>query len=440
MKTLYIECKMGAAGDMLTGALLELLSEEERKTAIATLENLGIDGVNFSMEKTLKCGIQGTQVHVTVNGLEEGEEGAHEHAHHHEDHDHGHHHDEHGHEHHHHEEHDHQSHEHHEHHHHTHGAHEHHKLSDITETIGKLKVPEKVKKDAAAVYTLIAQAESHAHGKEVDQIHFHEVGNKDAIMDVTAVCYLMDLIGAERILVSPINVGSGTVRCAHGIMPVPAPATEFLLRGIPYYQGETRTELCTPTGAALLKYFGQDFCQMPLMKMQKTGIGCGKKEFEAPNCVRIFLGETCSMDNEDQIVQLETNIDDMTAEEIGFAMDRLFASGALEVFTSPVYMKKNRPGTMFTVICTEEKKEKILETFFHHTTTIGIREKKCSRHILKRKISEIQTPIGTVHQKISEGYGSITSKYEYDDMAKIALEKNMSLREVAKFLDGHNHN
>ncbi len=450
MKTLYIECKMGAAGDMLTGALLELLPEEERKTAVATLENLGIDGVKFSTEKILKCGIQGTCVHVTVNGEEEGDhhhdhhhhdhdhhhEG-HEHHHHHEtfDHSHEHHHDEH--EHHHHDDHDTHGHEVQEHHHH-HGPHAHHKLSDISNTIASLRVSDKVKRDAVAVYNLIAQAESHAHGVEVDQIHFHEVGNKDAIMDVTAVCYLMDLMGAEKIIASQINVGSGTVHCAHGIMPVPAPATEFILRGIPYYQGEIKSELCTPTGAALLKYFAEDFCSQPPMKIQGVGIGCGKKDFEQANCVRIFLGETCDKNLKDHILQLEANVDDMTAEEIGFALDRLFEAGALEAFTSPVYMKKNRPGTMITVICAEEKKDGILETFFRHTTTIGIREKKCSRYVLKRELTEVETPMGTVHKKISEGYGSRIAKIEYDDLAKIAMEKNMSLREVRRIIEKSN--
>lgn len=429
MKTLYIECKMGAAGDMLTGALLELLSEEDRKIALKTLENLGIEGVEFSTEKMLKCGIQGTHVHVKVNGEEEGEHHHHEHEHeqeeHHHEHMHEHHHEEH-----HHHDHDHE-HEEHSHHHH----HEHHKLSDISEVIGKLNVSEKVKKDAIAVYNLIAQAESHAHGVEVDQIHFHEVGNKDAIMDVTAVCYLMDLIKADKILVSPVHVGSGSVHCAHGVMPVPAPATEFLLRDIPYYQGEIKSELCTPTGAALLKYFGQEFCSQPVMKVEKVGIGCGKKDFEAANCVRVFMGETGGSAEKDQIIQLDANVDDMTAEELGFAMERLFDAGAREVFTSSVYMKKNRPGTMITVICSEDKKDDILAAFFKHTTTIGIRQKICDRYILKREISEVETSIGTVRVKKSEGYGSSVTKYEYDDIAKIALENNMSLREVRGIIE-----
>lgn len=417
MKTLYIECKMGAAGDMLTAALLELLPEEKREEALKNLQNAGIEGVQFACEKMIKCGIQGTHVKVLINGQEEESVDADTHHHH------EHHHEEHQHEEHHHEE---------EHHHHHH--HEHHKLSDVTEVISKLNFSEKVKKDAVEVYNLIAQAESHAHGVEVNEIHFHEVGNKDAIMDITAVCYLMNLIGADKIIASPIHVGSGSVHCAHGVMPVPAPATEYLLRGIPYYQGEIKSELCTPTGAALLKYFASSFEAQPMMKVEKVGIGCGKKDFPAANCVRAFFGEEV-FNSTDRIIELDANIDDMTAEEIGFAMDRLFEAGAREVFTSSVYMKKNRPGVLISVICSEDKKEEILKAFFKHTTTIGIRQKLCDRYILNREVTSVKTEMGEIRKKISEGYGTSTEKLEYDDLVKIALEKNLSLREVRKLVD-----
>lgn len=409
MKGLYIECKMGAAGDMLTAALLELLPENKRQEAISALQNIGLDGVEFSTEKMVKCGIQGTHVNVRINGQEEESHDAH-HDHHHEEHEHSHQ----------------------EHHHH---HHEHHKLADIETVINHLNISDTVKKNALSVYKLIAQAESHAHGVEVDQIHFHEVGNKDAIMDVTAVCYLMDLLGADKIIASPVHVGSGSVHCAHGIMPVPAPATEYLLRGIPYYQGEIKNELCTPTGAALLKFFAQDFGPQPMMKIEQVGIGCGKKDFEAANCVRIFMGEFVDTALEDQIIQLDANIDDMSAEEIGFAMNRLFDAGAFEVFTSSVFMKKNRPGTLITVICSKEKKDEIVKTFFKHTTTIGIRERSYQRNILRREISVKKTSLGDVRIKASSGYGCQTQKYEYDDLAKIALENNMSLREVRALVE-----
>lgn len=420
MKTLYIECKMGAAGDMLTAALLELLPEEKRAEAINTLQNIGLDGVEFHTEKMTKCGIQGTHVHVHVNGVEEESHDHHHEHHHHEEHTHEHSH-EHSHEH----EHHHHEHENHEEHH-----HEHHSLSDISDSITNLLISDAVKKDVIAVYSLIAQAESNAHGVKVEEIHFHEVGNKDAIMDITAVCYLMNLIGAEKILASPVHVGSGSVHCAHGIMPVPAPATEYLLRGIPYYQGDIKGELCTPTGAALLKYFAQDFGPQPMMKISQVGIGCGKKDFAAANCVRIFMGETVDSLLEDKVYQLDTNVDDMTGEDIGFAMDRLFEAGAYEVFTTAVNMKKNRPGTLITVIVSAEKKDAVIKAFFKHTTTIGIRQKTYDRNILERNITVVRTPLGDIRKKESSGYGVSKAKLEFDDLAKIAIQKGLSLAEV----------
>jgi len=402
MKTLYIECKMGIAGDMLTAALLELLPEEKRIQAVNTLNNIGLEGVQFSTEKMTKCGIQGTHVNVLVNGEEEESLDAEPHHHSHEG----------------------------EHHHHNH-----HSVEDINQTVNGLNISDKVKKDVVEVYKLLAEAESHAHGVEVNQIHFHEVGNKDAIMDITAACYLMNEIGADKIIASPVHVGSGSVHCAHGILPVPAPATEYLLRGIPYYQAQIKNELCTPTGAALLKYFVQSFGPQPVMKVDAVGIGCGKKDFEAANCVRVFMGQESGSVFEDKILQLDANIDDMTAEEIGFAMDRLFEAGAREVFTSSVYMKKNRPGVLITVICSEDKKEDILAAFFKHTTTIGIRQKVCDRYILKREMSVVKTPYGDVRKKSSEGYGSSTEKLEFDDLAEIAIKNGLSLREVKAMIE-----
>lgn len=413
MKTLFIECKMGAAGDMLTAALLELLEENQKQEAIEMLKNIGLEEVEFSSEKVSKCGIQGTHVHIHIHGQEEGDC-----IHHHEEHA----------------EHEHSSEHHHEHHHH---------LSHIVQTVSTLNLPEAVKQHTIEVYNLLAQAESHAHGVPVDQIHFHEVGEKDAIMDIASVCLLMNMINPEQIVASPVHVGSGTVHCAHGVLPVPAPATEYLLRGIPYYQGNIQSELCTPTGAALLKHFATSFGQQPMMTVEKVGVGCGKKDFPSANIVRVFLGESCtattvssdSTNSGDTIIELDANVDDMSAEEIGFAMDRLLESGAREVFTSSVYMKKNRPGTLITVICTQDKKEQIIEQLFKHTTTIGIRQKICNRYIQKREMKIVATPYGDVRKKISTGYGNTKSKLEYDDLARIALEKGMSLRQVRKLVE-----
>ena len=295
-----------------------------------------------------------------------------------------------------------------------------------------LDLPEKVKEDILAVYQLIAEAESHAHGLPVDQIHFHEVGTMDAVADITAVCLLMNLIGADEVVASPVHVGYGQVKCAHGILPVPAPATAFILQGVPIYGGSIEGELCTPTGAALLKHFANRFDSMPLMKVQNTGYGMGKKDFPAANCIRAMLGE--SEERRDEIIELSCNVDDMTGEEIGFAMERLFEGGALDVYTIPIGMKKNRPGTLIRVMCSEEKKDEIIRLLFRHTTTIGLRQQKLSRYVLDRTVEEKTSGVGKIRIKNSSGYGTERKKYEFEDLARIAKEKNLSLKEVKDLL------
>ena len=446
MKTLYLECGMGAAGDMLTAALLELMPDPD--AAVAELNGLGIPGVQFSKEAVSKCGIGGTHMTVKVHGEEESEEMFH---HHHEHHDHPHEH-EHSHEsacHEHHDHlHEHEDHEHtHEHHHehahehthehtHEHGdaghTHHHHSsLHDIEHIVcGHLNIPEQVKQDVMAVYGLIAEAESHAHGVPVTEIHFHEVGTMDAIADITAVCLLMNKIAPDQVIVSPVHVGSGHVHCAHGILPVPAPATAYILNGVPMYGGAVKGELCTPTGAALLKHFATRFGDMPVMRTEAIGYGMGKKDFEQANCIRAMLGET--EDAGDSVLQLECNVDDMTAEELGFAMEAILAVGALEVYTVAAGMKKSRPGTLLSVLCHEAEKEKLVRVIFQNTTTIGVREHACSRYTLKRSFETVQTPYGEVQKKISSGYGVTREKYEYEDLARIARVQGMSLEEVRK--------
>ena len=451
MKTLYLECGMGAAGDMLTAALLELMPDPE--AAVTELNSLGIPGVQFSKEAVSKCGIGGTHMTVKVHGEEESEEMFH---HHHEHHDHSHeqehdhesacheHHDhlhehedhEHTHEH----THEHEDHEHaHEHSHehtHEHGdaghTHHHHSsLHDIEHIVcGHLNIPDQVKQDVMAVYGLIAEAESHAHGVPVTEIHFHEVGTMDAIADITAVCLLMNKIAPDQVIVSPVHVGSGHVHCAHGILPVPAPATAYILNGVPMYGGAVKGELCTPTGAALLKHFATRFGDMPVMRTEAIGYGMGKKDFEQANCIRAMLGET--EDAGDSVLQLECNVDDMTAEELGFAMETILEAGALEVYTVAAGMKKSRPGTILCVLCHEDAKETLVRVIFRNTTTIGVREHRCSRYTLKRSFETVQTPYGDVQKKLSSGYGVAREKYEYEDLARIAREQGLSLAEVRK--------
>lgn len=394
MKILYFDLNMGAAGDMLAAALTELLPDPEG--FVKRLNALNIPGVEFVREPSEKCGILGTHMSVRVNGEEEHE--------HHHDHDHGHHHE-----------------------------HHHSDLGSIGKIVDGLDIPENVKKDVMAVYRLIAEAESAAHGREVTEIHFHEVGTMDAVADVTAVCLLMNEIKPDAVFASPVHVGAGQVRCAHGILPVPAPATAYILRDVPIYGGAIRSELCTPTGAALLKHFVSRFGDMPLMKVDRIGLGMGKKDFEAANCVRAMLGK--SEDGADAIVELKFNVDDMTGEEVGFLTETLFENGALEVFDVPVSMKKSRPGTMMTVLIKEEDREKLLKLIFRHSSTLGVREYRPVRHTLSRRTETVDTRFGGVRMKVSEGFGVTKTKYEYEDLARIARETGMSLPEVRKAID-----
>lgn len=423
MRTLYLDCGMGMAGDMLTAALLELLPEPDE--FVKELNALNIPGVIFQKEASIKCGIHGTHMTVTVNGKEEE---SHDHCHTHENHAHHDHEQEYHH-------HDHEQEYHHHHDHDHHHEHSHRSFHDIEHIVGEhLSLPKKVKEDVMAVYALIAEAESHAHGVPVTEIHFHEVGTMDAIADITAVCMLMNRLAPDEVIVSPVHVGSGQVKCAHGILPVPAPATAYILKDIPIYSGSIQGELCTPTGAALLKHFATGFGSMPVMKLQRIGYGMGKKDFEAANCVRAMLGERELP--EDEISELSCNVDDMTGEAIGFAMDRLFDAGALDVYTMSIGMKKSRPGVLLHVMCQEKDRESIVQTMFQYTTTIGIRENKLCRYVLDRQIRTVETPYGFVQCKVSSGYGVERKKYEYDDLSRIAKEKGISISEVVLLVDG----
>lgn len=273
MKTLYIDCQMGAAGDMLMGALLELVPD--RKKFLEKLNQAGIPGVRIEAQKFVKCGITGTHMEVLVNGEEEESlDLSSEENNGHSGHFHGH---------------DHHSHQ--EHHEHSHGHHSHFSMEDITGIIDGLHVDNKVKEDVKNIYQIIARAESQVHGRPVSEVHFHEVGAMDAVADITGCAMLFHELGAVKIIVSPVTTGYGQVRCDHGILPVPAPATALILQGIPCQAGRIEGELCTPTGGALLKYFATEYGRMPQMIMEKIGYGMGKKDFEAANCIRAILGE-----------------------------------------------------------------------------------------------------------------------------------------------------
>ena len=298
MRTLYLDCGMGAAGDMLTAALLMLADDREGFLRRINAALGGMAAVSCAPDS--KCGVQGLHVTVSVGGDVEGKEPRH--------------------------------------------PHEHTSIGEIRALIAAAPVSEWVRADALAVFDSLAAAEAAVHGQDMENIHFHELGSIDAVADVLGVCLLMEALAPERVVCSPVNVGGGTVKCAHGVLPVPAPATERLLRGVPYYEGEIKTELCTPTGATLLRHFVDRFGDMPQMIVQNTGYGTGTKDFGRLNAVRAVLGE--AEGETESLVELACNLDDMTGEELGFAAEELFAAGALDVWTTPIGMKKGRPAVL----------------------------------------------------------------------------------------------
>lgn len=407
MKTLYFECAMGAAGDMLMGALYELCPERER--FLADMNRL-LPGVSLTAEPVTRQGIAGTHMRVLIHGREEGHVHEHDHHDHHHDHDHTHHH------------------------------HEHHALSDIEAMIDAFPLPAPVRERAKQTYALIAQAESAAHGVEVGEVHFHEVGALDAVMDVTGVCYLLHLLSPDAVCASPVTVGSGTVRTAHGLLPVPAPATARLLTGVPIAPGDVQAELCTPTGAALLRTFAGEFGPMPAGTVLGCGHGCGTKDFPRANCLRAFLLETAerAQGPNDAVTELKANLDDMPGEDLGFAMERLLEAGALDVSCAPLQMKKNRPGILLTCLCRPEDADRLAAAMLRHTRTFGVRRTDCTRYALAVSTRQVETPWGPVTEKIGTGYGLTKRKPEYAHLAALAQEQDLPLEEVRRMYEKNN--
>lgn len=384
MKVLYLECNMGIAGDMLMSALWELVDDKEN--AMNDINNFGLPNINVSFENKITCGINGTHAKVICLGIEENEQ--------------------------------------------IHNLNN-NTLYDIKKIINGLNVSDFVKENSINTYDIIANAESKVHNCTIDNIHFHEVGTLDAIADVVICSYLINKLVVDEIIVSPINVGSGSVKCAHGVLPVPAPATANILIGIPTYSNDVIGELCTPTGSALVKNFADEFSSSPNMITQKIGYGIGTKEFNTANCVRAFLGES----NDSDTIELACNIDDMTPEELSYACEVLMKNGALDVTQTPITMKKSRLGIMLSVICKLDDRDKILQLIFKHTTTIGVRQYSLIRYTLDRKIEKINTRFGSVDVKKSNGFSVSKEKIEFEDLKKIADINNLSINEVKKLID-----
>ncbi len=373
MKEVYFECDMGAAGDMLCGALLDTVDKNKRAEIVEKINSVGFPNAKISAVDDVKMGLVGTKFNVDVTAR---------------------------------------------------NAHSHTSISEIFEIINALNVDESVKNDAKNIYKIIADAESAAHGITVADVHLHEVGMIDAIVDIVSFCYIKKELEIDKIYASPITVGYGSVKTVHGIMSVPAPATAAVLGGVPIKGGDIEGELCTPTGAAILKYFCTDFSVLGDFKYNTVGVGNGTKDFERANCVRAFVGDCDS----DDVCELRCQVDDMTGEEMGYAVNKLLALGALDAFVQSVVMKKSRPGFALTVIVSPDKKDYFVEQIFKHTTTLGVRVVPCERKVLAREITE---KFG-VNIKRSSGFGVQKCKLEYDDIAEFADANDLSFFEARR--------
>ena len=385
MRTLFLECNAGASGDMILGALTDLLKDPAELGAM--LESSGIPGVRCEIETSDRSSITGTSVRILVDGVEEGTPGEKKH-------------------------------------------HEHHSLGDVMGTIAGLKVSDRVKKDASEIYSIIAEAESQVHGKPVSEVHFHEVGALDAIADIVGVCLLVEKLAPEQIISSPLRTGYGTVECAHGVLPVPAPATANILKGMPVYAGDEEGEFTTPTGAAIIKHFATRYAQMPVMEYEDCGIGFGKKSSKTANMLRAYIGE--AEEAMPTVTEIRTDIDDMTPEDLGGIIDLLMASGALDASICPVIMKKSRPGYILSCICRDEDTDDMAMIILAHTSSVGLRFHRCQRYEMKPSFIKYRTDFGDVRIKISEGYGLRKWKPEHDDMTKAAITNGVTVDEVRK--------
>ncbi len=392
MKALYFDCSSGISGNMTLGALLELVDNKEILNN--ELQKLNVDGYHIDVTTQVKNGITGTHVDVVLE---------HHHAHH-----------------------EHVG--HHEHHHH----HEHRNLFDVNQIIDNSLLDESTKELAKKIFLRVALAESKVHHESLENVHFHEVGAIDSIVDIVGTAILIQEIKPDVIYSSVVNDGYGFIECAHGTIAVPVPATTeiFAASDVISRQIDIDTELVTPTGAAIIAELASEYGPMPAMNIQHVGWGCGTKNLKIPNVLKVTMGEI--KEKNDDIIVMETNIDDCTGEILSYTMEKLFDAGALDVFFTPIFMKKNRPAYRLTVSCQHNTLDKLKNIIFQETTTIGIRYRYEKRFVLKRQIKEIKTSLGTVHFKCCEHNGQIYEYPEFEDIKKIALQTNLSIREVIK--------
>ena len=424
MKTLYLDCFSGAAGDMLLGALIDAgVRLDDVRRALGSLA-LSPDVV--WTERVTRAGISATKF--CVRGEDDAHVHAHAHSHAHADasahghsHDHSHDHGAAG-----------------DHHHHDHPhvetqGHHHRTLAEISTLIDGSALSSAGKVRAKQLFTTLGEAEAAVHGVSLDRVHLHEVGTLDSIIDIVGAVFALEQLGVTRIVSSPLNVGSGSIRSAHGLYPVPAPATVRLLKGVPIYSGPQHAEMVTPTGALLVTAYAQDYGPVPPMRIQQIGYGAGNRDFaNTPNVLRVLVGESDVASAHHQVVVvLEAEIDDMNPQIFGVLMDRLFAQGALDVFYTPIQMKKGRPGTLMTVIAAPGLREALSATIFRETTTIGVRYRDMRRECLDRETIDVATPLGKVRFKIASRNGEVlNASPEFDDCVRLAVEHDVPTKQV----------
>jgi uncharacterized protein (TIGR00299 family) protein len=432
MRIAYLECFSGISGDMFLGALVDAgvpatLLEE-------TVAALDI-GARLEISRADRSGISAVKVDVYAQGEKDKPREKHEHNHHDHPHEHGHRHEHepvellehnfakgetatregapapHGHE---------------------HGR----GLKEIRWIIGKGKISGTAKTKAIAIFEELGKAEAKIHNQDIETIHFHEVGAVDAMVDIVCAAVGAEALGVDEIICSSLNVGGGTVKCAHGTFPVPAPATVELLKDAPVYSSGIQAELVTPTGAAIVKTLCSRFAAFPAMKVEKSGYGAGTHDFPGhANVVRLTVGEAdvefAAQVSQETVTVLEANLDDLNPQVFGYVMDRLLEEGALDAFGVPVQMKKNRPGTLLTVLCRREDSSKLTQLLFTETTTLGVRRREEMRQALARKWVTVDTRWGKVRMKVASMNGTITNYApEYEDCRRIAAENHVPLKTV----------
>ena len=401
MKTLYFDCSSGISGNMTLGALLEIVGDDNY--LLQELKKLNVDGYKIEISNKVKNGITGKYVDVILDD-EHHHEHEHEHIHEH-------------------------SHEHeHEHEHH----HSHRNLNDVNEIIDKSSIDEKSKDLAKRIFLRVAKAESKVHNKPLEEVHFHEVGAIDSIVDIVGTAILINKINPDKILSSVVNDGYGFIECAHGTMAVPVPATTeiFANSNVKFRQIDVDTELVTPTGAAIIAELAEDFTTLPAMVTRKIGWGAGYKDLKIPNVLKVYYGDM-DKPNENFVV-METNIDDCSGEILGHTEELLFKAGALDVFFTPIFMKKNRPAYRMTVACRKEDMLNLQKIIFRETTTIGIRYRTEFRTELERENTEVDTKYGKIKVKKVENNGETYIYPEYESLKEVASKNNVPLKELYK--------